>query len=61
MTELSPATQRSYVHVATFARFFRRSPDTRDMEDVRAVQVHLVAGGMPWPVLNQIVCGLRFF
>jgi len=58
---LSPATQRSYVHaVAKFARFFGRSPSTLDLEDVRAFQVHLVAGGMSWPALNQTVCALRF-
>jgi integrase/recombinase XerD len=58
---LSPATQRSYVHaVAKFGRFFGRSPDKLDLEDVRAFQVHLVAGGISWPALNQIVCALRF-
>jgi integrase/recombinase XerD len=58
---LSPATQRSYVHaVAKFARFFGRSPEKLDLEDVRAFQVHLVAGGMSWPALNQTVCALRF-
>ena len=59
---LSPATQQSYVHaVAKFGRFFGRSPDQLDLEDVRAFQVHLVAGGISWPALNQIVCALRFF
>ena len=58
---LSPATQRSYVHaVAKFGRFFGRSPDRLDMEDVRTFQVHLVAGGISWPALNQTVCALRF-
>jgi site-specific recombinase XerD len=58
---LSPATQRSYVHaVAKFGRFFGRSPDRLDLEDVRAFQVHLVAGGISWPALNQTVCALRF-
>jgi integrase/recombinase XerD len=58
---LSPATQRSYVHaVAKFGRFFGRSPDKLDLEDVRAFQVHLVAGGTSWPALNQTVCALRF-
>src|SRR6476659_4043869 len=58
---LSPATQRSYVHaVAKFGRFFGRSPECLDLEDVRAFQVHLVAGGMSWPALNQTVCALRF-
>ena len=58
---LSPATQRSYVHaVAKFGRFFGRSPDKLDLEDVRAFQVHLVAGGISWPALNQTVCALSF-
>jgi site-specific recombinase XerD len=58
---LSPATQRSYLHaVAKFSRFFARSPDQLDLEDVRTFQVHLVAGGMSWPALNQTVCALRF-
>ena len=44
---LSPATQRSYVHaVAKFGRFFGRSPDKLGLEDVRTFQVHLVAGGI---------------
>ncbi|MER9657953.1 phage integrase N-terminal SAM-like domain-containing protein, partial [Mesorhizobium sp. M0152] len=36
---LSPATQRSYVHaVAKFSRYCGRSPDRLDLEDVRAFQ-----------------------
>ena len=31
------------------------------LEDVRTFQVHLVAIGISWPALNQIVCALRFF
>jgi len=46
--------------VAKFARFFGRSPEKLDLEDVRGFQVHLVAGGMSWPALNQTVCALRF-
>src|ERR1700716_3664403 len=58
---LSPATQRSYVHaIAKFGRFFGRLPECLDLEDVRAFQVHLVAGGISWPALNQTVCALRF-
>src|SRR3978361_245132 len=58
---LSPATQRSYVHaVAKFGRFFGRSPARLGLEEVRAFQVHLVAGGISWPALNQTVCALRF-
>ena len=59
---LSPATQRSYLHaVAKFSRYFGRSPDRLDLEDVRAFQVHLVSTGISWPALNQTVCALRFF
>src|SRR5215207_7638757 len=59
---LSPATQRSYVSaVAKFSRHFGCSPDRLGLEEVRAFQAHLVAGGLSWPALNQIVCALRFF
>ena len=58
---LSPATQRSYVHaVAKFSRYFDRSPDRLGLEDVRAFQVHLVSTGISWAALNQTVCALRF-
>src|SRR4051794_21510194 len=59
---LSPATQQSYLHaVSKFSRYFGRSPDCLSLEDVHAFQVHLVATGVSWPSLNQIVCALRFF
>ncbi|MCQ4189564.1 tyrosine-type recombinase/integrase [Methylocystis suflitae] len=59
---LSPATQRSYISaVSKFSRYFGRSPDKLELEDVRAFQVHLVSTGISWPALNQIVCALRFF
>ena len=59
---LSPATQRSYLHaVSKFSRYFGRPPDRLGLDEVRAFQVHLVATGISWPALNQIVCALRFF
>ena len=59
---LSPATQRSYLHaVAKFSRYFSRWPDRLDIEDVRAFQVFLVSQKISWPALNQTVCALRFF
>src|SRR5712664_1628684 len=59
---LSPATQRSYLHAVTkFSRYFGRSPERLGLEDVRAFQVHLVSTGISWPALNQTVCALRFF
>ena len=47
--------------VSKFSRYFGRSPDRLELEDVRAFQVHLVSTGISWPALNQIVCALRFF
>jgi len=59
---LSPATQRSYLHAVTkFSRHFACTPDRLGLEDVRAFQVHLVSTGLSWPALNQTVCALRFF
>ena len=62
LRNLSPATQRSYLHaVSKFSRYFDRSPDRLGLEDVRAFQVYLVSQGISWPALNQTVCALRFF
>lgn len=59
---LSPATQRSYLHaIAKFSRFFGRSPDRLSLDDVRTFQMQLVASGISWSRLNQTVCALRFF
>jgi integrase/recombinase XerD len=59
---LSPATQRSYLHAAAkFSRHFGRSPDRLGPEDVRAFPVHLASTGISWPGLNPTVCALRFF
>ena len=62
LRNLSPATQRSYLHAVTkFSRHFGCPPDRLGLEDVRSFQVHLVAQGISWPALNQTVCALRFF
>ena len=62
LRNLSPATQRSYLHAVTkFSRHFGCSPDRLGLEDVRSFQVYLVSQGISWPALNQIVCALRFF
>jgi integrase/recombinase XerD len=59
---LSPATQRSYIHaVSRFSQHFGRSPNRLGLEDVRAYQVHLASKGVAWGSLNQVVCALRFF
>ncbi len=59
---LSPATQRSYIHaVSRFSLYFGHSPDRLGLEEVRAYQVHLASKGVAWGSLNQVVCALRFF
>jgi len=62
LRNLSPATQRSYLHAVTkFSHCFGHSPDRLGLEDVRAFQVYLVSQGISWPALNQTVCALRSF
>lgn len=47
LRNLSPATQRSYLRAGTkISRHFGRPPDHLGLEDVRAFQVHLVAGDL---------------
>jgi integrase/recombinase XerD len=59
---LSPATQQSYIlAVAKFSRFFGRSPDRLNLEDVRAYQVHLARRDLSWSSFNQTMAALRFF
>jgi len=59
---LSPATQRSYLHaVAKVSRYCDRSPDRQGLKDVRAFQVCLVSQNISWLAPNQTVCALRFF
>lgn len=62
LRNLSPATQRSYIHaVKRFSQYHGRSPDRLGLDDVRAFQVYLVSQGVSWGALNQTVCALRFF
>jgi len=59
---LSPATQQSYIHaVAGFSLFFPCPPDRLGAEEMRRFQLHLLARGISWSGLNQIVCARRFF
>jgi integrase/recombinase XerD len=58
----SPQTQHDYVQrIKNFAAFLGRSPDTASFEDVRRYQLHLAAGGVGVPTINQTVSTLRFF
>lgn len=54
---LSPATQRSYINaVQKFSRYFGRSPDRLDLEDVHAFQVHLVSTGISRSFSTAVIC-----
>jgi site-specific recombinase XerD len=59
---LSPRTQRNYVlHVAAFARFFRRSPEELDQEAVREYLLYLLEERKMSPEgVNQQVSALKF-
>jgi integrase/recombinase XerD len=62
LRNLSPATQRSYLHaVLKFSRYSDRSPERLGLDNVRAFHVYLVAQGISWSALNKTVCALRFF
>jgi integrase/recombinase XerD len=58
----SEATQRNYIrHIAEFAKFLGRSPDTATADDVRRFQVHMTESGARPPKLNSATSALRFF
>ena len=55
-------TRHDYIrHIAAFAKFLGRSPDTATAEDVRRFQVHLTESGARPPKLNSATSALRFF
>ena len=62
LRKLAPETQRNYLRaVERFTRYFRRSPDHADAEDLRRFQLQLSTGGVSRTNTNQILTGLRFF
>jgi len=62
LRNLSPVTQRCYVHaVAKLARHFNRPPDRLGLEDIRAYQLHLTTTGISSAGFNVAVCAIRFF
>ena len=59
LRNLSPATQRSYLHAVTkFGRNRGRSPDRLGLEDERAFQVYLVSQGISWQELACLSAAL---
>jgi integrase/recombinase XerD len=60
--KFSEATQRNYIrHIAEFAKFLGRSPDSATADDVRRFQVHMTESGAHPPKLNSATSALRFF
>lgn len=58
----SPRTVQAYVAaVARAARHFRRPPDQLTPDQLRDLQLHLIARSASWSLFNQVACGLRFF
>ena len=60
--KFSEKTRQDYIrHIAAFAKFLGRSPDTATAEDVHRFQVHLAESGARPPKLNSATSALRFF
>lgn len=58
----SAKTQHDYLRIVErFAAFLGRSPDLATPEDIRRFQVEQREAGMPAPVMNSHISGLRFF
>lgn len=62
LRNLAPATQRNYIaHVASYALFFGRSPETLDQEAVREYLLYLLNERRLSPeAVNQQVSALQF-
>jgi len=63
MRNFSPHTQVAYIRgVAQLARFYRRSPDQLDREEIRAYLLHLIQRRQcAASTYNQVRCALQFF
>jgi len=62
MRKLNTKTQAAYLRaVKNFTRFFGRSPDLAEPEDLRRYQLHMVEQGVSSTTLNATITGLKFF
>jgi integrase/recombinase XerD len=60
--KFSETTCRNYIrHIAEFAKFLGRSPDTATADDVRRFQVDMTENGVRPSTLNTATSALRFF
>ena len=62
MRKLKTKTQAAYIRaVKNFTRFFGRSPELAEPEDLRRYQLHMVEQGVSSTTLNATITGLKFF
>lgn len=62
MRKLNVKTQAAYIRaVRNFTRFFGRSPELAEPEDLRSYQLHMVEKGVSSTTLNATITGLKFF
>ncbi len=62
LRKLKVKTQAAYKRaVKNFSRFFGRSPDLAEPEDLRSYQLHMVEQGVSSTTLNATITGLKFF
>ncbi len=58
----TPGTQRGYLAAVTnFSRFFGRSPDQAEADDLRRFQLEMRTNGATATTMNAAVSALRFF
>ncbi|MEK7406516.1 MAG: tyrosine-type recombinase/integrase [Acidobacteriota bacterium] len=62
LRNLAPATQRNYIlHVARFAKYYGRSPEQLDLEDIRQFHLHLLNDlHYSAEAVNQSVSAIKF-
>ncbi len=62
LRKLHTKTQAAYIRaVKNFTRFFGRSPELAEAEDLRNYQLHMVEQGVSSGKLNATITGLKFF
>ena len=63
LRRFASGTQRAYVRaVAELARFYQRSPDPLNHEEVKSYLLHLMNGRkLNWSTVNTVSAALRFF
>ena len=62
LRNLAPGTQRNYVHhVASFAKYFGKSPEELDLEAVRQYQLYLLnERKLSAESINQYISSVKF-